>query len=191
MDAVERGDPGSQRSLAKELGVALGLTNLLLKRCVTNGWLRAIHIKPNRVRYLITPAGIAEKARMTRAYLEYSVKFYAEARERVRQSFARISMNWPQDDGNGQKRLLFYGTGEVAEIGYVCLQESELSLAGVVDDERTKAFLGMPVVKTRDLDLSVYGLPTPRVVVMSFGDPRDIRASLERAGVPLERVDWV
>jgi DNA-binding MarR family transcriptional regulator len=57
----------SQRSLAKVLGIAIGLTSLIVKRLVRKGWVRVIHIKPNRVRYLITPAGIAEKTRMSRA----------------------------------------------------------------------------------------------------------------------------
>ena len=190
LDAVEQGNVSSQRSLAKELGVALGLTNLLLRRCATRGWLRVIHIKPNRVRYLITPAGIAEKARMTRSYLEASVKFYAEARDRIRQGFARISANWPIEDEISEKRVLFFGAGEVAEIGYACLQESDLSLVGVVD-ENARLFLGMAVVRIDDLNLSSFGHPQPRLVVMSFADAEEIRSTLQRADVRLDNVDWL
>ena len=81
----------SQRSLAQSLGIALGLTNLLLHRIVRKGWVRMVHIKANRVRYLLTPAGLAEKARMSRDSLNYSVRFYAEARDRIRASLARAS----------------------------------------------------------------------------------------------------
>ena len=62
LDAFELDHSVSQRSLARDLGIALGLTNLLVRRLVRIGWVRAIHIKPNRVRYLITPSGIAVHA---------------------------------------------------------------------------------------------------------------------------------
>ena len=64
---IEAEDKISQRSLAKELGIALGLTNLLIRRIVKKGWVKVINVRPNRVRYLITPTGIAEKARITRS----------------------------------------------------------------------------------------------------------------------------
>jgi len=57
---IEADNRLSQRSLSRDLGIALGLTNLLVRRFVRKGWVRIIRIKPNRVRYLLTPAGIAE-----------------------------------------------------------------------------------------------------------------------------------
>ena len=60
LDAFESDQGVSQRSLARQLGIALGPTNLLIKCLVRKGWVRVVHIKPNRVRYLVTPAGIAE-----------------------------------------------------------------------------------------------------------------------------------
>jgi DNA-binding MarR family transcriptional regulator len=56
----DKDDPRSQRSLSRDMGIALGLTNLIIRRLVHKGWVRIIRIKPNRVRYLLTPAGIAE-----------------------------------------------------------------------------------------------------------------------------------
>ena len=58
LDVVAADRAVTQRSLARDLGIALGLTNLLIKRLVRKGWMRVTHISPNRVRYLITPAGI-------------------------------------------------------------------------------------------------------------------------------------
>jgi DNA-binding MarR family transcriptional regulator len=57
---IEADNRLSQRSLSRDLGIALGLTNLIIRRLVRKGWVRIIRIKPNRVRYLLTPAGIAE-----------------------------------------------------------------------------------------------------------------------------------
>ena len=195
LDAVESdiNHGVSQRSLAKELGIALGLTNLLVKRLVRKGWVRVIQIKPNRVRYLITPAGIAEKTRMSRAYFDSSVQFYRQTRDRIRQQFAALSTGWPGDGATGlRKRIVFYGAGEVAEIGYICLVETDLQLVGVVDAARTKPFFSLSVFAPERLDgLALNGQPFDRLVVMSFGNTDALRAEALARRVPLDHVAWL
>jgi hypothetical protein len=150
LDIVEMDRRVTQRSLARDMGIALGLTNLLIKRLVRKGWMRVTHISPNRVRYLITPAGIVEKSRMSRDYLEASVQFYREARDRVKQRFLELSTTWPVDVGEQGKRIIvFFGANEVAEIGYVCLAETDLRLVGVVDPDRTGRFFDMMIASRR------------------------------------------
>lgn len=183
---VEAGRGLSQRSLARNVGVALGLTNLLLRRLARRGLIEIVKIRPNRVRYVITAAGIAEKGRMTRAYLDYSVRFYAEARERLRHNFALLSATWPP---GADKRLVFYGAGEVAEIGYVCLQETDLELVGVVDPHRERPFFGLPVHRVESLaDGSLAGVPFGRLVVMSLHDTDLTRQRLEQVGCRPESI---
>lgn len=193
LDAFQSDHHVSQRSLASELGIALGLTNLLVKRLVRKGWVRVIHVKPNRVRYLITPAGIAEKTRMSRAYFESSVQFYRQTRDRIQQQFSALSANWPGDGAAGlPKRIVFYGAGEVAEIGYICLVETDLQLVGVVDVARTKPFFGLNVRSPEHLDgLALGGQAFDRLVVMSFGNTDALRAEVLALRVPLDRVFWL
>lgn len=193
LDAFESDHGVSQRSLARELGIALGLTNLLVKRLVHKGWVRVIQIKPNRVRYLLTPAGIAEKTRMSRAYFDSSVQFYRQTRDRIQQQFAALSSNWPGDGATGlPKRIVFYGAGEVAEIGYICLVETDLQLVGVIDAARTKPFFGLSVCSPEHLDgLALNGQPFDRLVVMSFGNTDALRAEALARRVPLDRVFWL
>jgi hypothetical protein len=195
LDAFESDQTASQRSLAKNLGIALGLTNLLIKRLVRKGWVRVIRIKPNRVAYLITPAGIAEKARMSRAYFGASVHFYRETRDRIQQTFMAVSSGWPSADGAAPKRIVFYGAGEVAEIGYICLADTDLHLVGVVDDERQKPFFGLSVAPPTALDGLMLGdQPFDRLIVMSFGDaepPDALIAPLLSRRVPIDCVTWL
>ena len=193
LDAFESDQGVSQRSLARELGIALGLTNLLIKRLVRKGWVRVIHIKPNRVRYLITPAGIAEKSRMSRAYFEASVKFYRQTRDRIRQQFSALSTSWPNAGTSGlPKRIVFYGAGEVAEIGYICLVDTDLQLVGVADVAPTKAFFGLSICSPEDFSgLALKGQPFDRLVVMSFGNLAELRAEILALRVPLDRVFWL
>jgi DNA-binding MarR family transcriptional regulator len=185
---VEAGRGVSQRSLARNVGVALGLTNLLLRRLARKGLIEIVKIKPNRVRYVITPAGVAEKARLTRAYLDYSIRFYAEARERLQHSFTALSAAWRSDE-EVEKRIVFYGSGEVAEIGYVCLQQTDLTLVGVVDDVPRGPFFGLPVHREDQLaPAHVAGIPYGGVVVMSLRDTEARRARLEQLGCPPDRI---
>lgn len=184
---IESGAAGSQRTLARRLGIALGLTNLLLKRVIAKGWVKAVRVQPNRVRYLLTPTGIAEKTRLTREYLHGSLHFYAEARERVRRCFEEVS-----EDLSGcgsEKRIMFFGAGELAEIGYVSLQETDLVLVGVIDPHRRGPFLGVPVHSPETLP--AHDGSFNKLVVMSFGDVDEVRSQLDRVGFPSERVTWI
>lgn len=182
---VASGRAVSQRALARDLGVALGLTNLLLRRLARKGWIRIVRVKPNRLLYFITPVGLQEKARMSREYFRRSVTFYAETRDRIRQSFDQLT-------AQQVRRIVFFGAGEVAEVGYVCLAETALTLVGVVDDERVKPFFGMPVRRVEELAPDeLAGSPYDCVAVMSFAEPDAIRRRLGDLGIPDARTHWL
>jgi len=188
---IEAGHPVSQRTLSRKLGIALGLTNLLVRRIVKKGWVKVTSVKPNRVTYLITPAGIREKTRITRAYFENTVRLYGETRERIRESLDQLSAGWPRPEPgtSGDKRIVFYGAGEVAEIGYISLQGTDLHLVGVVDDRPRGDFFGLPVRSPDQLQpRRLCDVPYDRVVVMTFQKADQIRAKLEARGFPRQRV---
>ena len=181
----------SQRSLARELGIALGLTNLLLRRLVRKGLVKIEGATPNRLMYCITPEGIAEKARLSRTYLENSIRFYREARERIRGRFDALSTDlaWQPGATSSEKRVVFYGAGEVAEIGYVCLQDTDLTLVGVVDDSRATAFFGLPVHSLSSLSgTHLDDRPFDRLIVMAFQDADGIVARLCDRGIPAANI---
>jgi DNA-binding MarR family transcriptional regulator len=190
--SLETGRPTSQRTLARELGIALGLTNLLLRKMVGKGWVRLVQVRPNRVLYFVTPAGLAEKAQMTRAYFSRNVDFYRETRDRIRQVFDAVSGNWPADAVAADphhKRIAFYGADEVAEIGFICLQDTDLTLTAVVDDVPRRQFFGVPVHALSSLDAqSVDAAPFDRLIVMSFDDTEAVRTRILARGVSPERI---
>jgi DNA-binding MarR family transcriptional regulator len=187
---VASGGPVSQRSLSRELGVALGLTNLLLQRLARKGWIRIVRGRRNRVLYFLTSAGVAEQARMSREYFQRGVGLYAETRDRIRRSFDHLSARTRA--GGKVGRIVFFGGGEVAEVGYVVLAETSLQLMAVVDDERTRPFFGVPVHSTARLTAdTVAGQPYDVLVVMSFADPAQIQARLSAAGITGDRIHWL
>ena len=129
----------SQRALAKKLGIALGLTNLYIKRLAKKGYIRIVNVKRSRIKYLLTPRGIAEKARLAYQFMEYSLGYYMKLRETYRQRLLPLR----RSEG---RRVLLVGSGEVAEIAALVLWELDLTLEHVVDEERAgTTFLGHKV----------------------------------------------
>ena len=135
---LERDGAVTQRSLASKLGVALGLTNLYLKRLARKGYIKITTIPSNRVRYLLTPQGFAEKSRLTYLYMQYSLAHYRDMRARLRHTLSHAAEN-------GMKRVVIYGTGELAEMAYLSLREMSMILVGFVDDSQRESFLSYPV----------------------------------------------
>lgn len=135
---LERDNTVTQRSLAIKLGVALGLTNLYLKRLARKGYIKITTIPSNRVRYLLTPQGFAEKSRLTYLYMQYSLVHYRDMRARLRGTLSHAA-------ANGIHRVVIYGTGELAEMAYLSLCEMSMILVGFVDDSQRDSFLSYPV----------------------------------------------
>jgi DNA-binding MarR family transcriptional regulator len=70
----------SQRRIAEELGIALGLVNAYLKRCIKKGLIKVTQAPARRYAYYLTPKGFAEKSRLTVEYLAASFSFFRQAR---------------------------------------------------------------------------------------------------------------
>jgi DNA-binding MarR family transcriptional regulator len=180
----------SQRSLAGNLGIALGMTNLLLRRLVRRGLVRVSKVRPNRVAYFLTPAGIAEKARMSRDLFQRSVRLYASARDRISASFEALSADWPADAS--RKDVMFLGTGEAAEIAYLCLQETDLRLVAVIDFQGRHRFFGVPVYSAHDLTPELRGRLVPGgPVIVAFNDAEPQQQFLRAAGIQADTVIWI
>ena len=185
LSRIDSGRPVSQRSLAHDLGIALGLTNLLVRRLVQKGWIRVIQIRPNRVRYLLTPAGLAEKARMSRRVVREAVRTYISARDRIRESLATLASR-PEP-----ARTVFYGIGDLADIAYVCLRETGLRLVAVVDDSAHEPFFGFPIHSASELGDGVIGaIAFDILVVTSFDEDETVLARIAER-VSAERIHWL
>jgi DNA-binding MarR family transcriptional regulator len=109
LDIVQNNEQVSQRHLAHQLGVALGLVNCYLKRCLNKGWVKVQQAPANHYLYYLTPKGFFEKGRLTASYLKSSLSFYRE----VSDSCARLI---DESERNGWRRALLCGVSEVAEI---------------------------------------------------------------------------
>jgi DNA-binding MarR family transcriptional regulator len=125
LDAVERDPAVTQRSVARELGIALGLANAYLKRCVRKGLIKVGTTPPRRYAYYLTPQGFAEKSRLTARYLAKSFSFFRRARAQCADLFALAA-------ARGQKRLALLGDGDLAEIARLVAREHPVEIVGVL-----------------------------------------------------------
>src|ERR1700761_4608464 len=80
LTSIERDSRVTQRKLARDLGIALGLANAYLRRCVRKGLVKVSQVPLNRYAYYLTPQGFAEKSRLTAEYLSVSFDFFRRSR---------------------------------------------------------------------------------------------------------------
>src|ERR1700731_943813 len=121
LTAVEENSVVTQRSLAKELGIALGLANAYLKRCVAKGLIKVTHAPANRYAYYLTPQGFAEKSRLTAQYLALSFDFFRVARMQCRELLDICELQ-------GWTRVVLCGRSELAEIVMLCAESEVIKL---------------------------------------------------------------
>ena len=79
--AIDHNGATSQRTLAKEVEIALGLTNAYLKRCIRKGWVKVTEAPTQRYFYYLTPKGFSEKARLTASYLSNSFEMFRSSKK--------------------------------------------------------------------------------------------------------------
>jgi DNA-binding MarR family transcriptional regulator len=139
LEAVDDDQTITQRDLSKKLNISLGLVNSFIKRLVNKGFFKITTIPKNRVRYILTPKGAAEKTRLTYEYLQYSLRFYRESRRKIKTLFKSFEQQ-------GVKRILLYGIGDLAEIAYLSMQETDLELVGIIAEKaKGKKFFNLTV----------------------------------------------
>lgn len=142
LNVVGKQNDISQRHLATHMGVALGLTNSYLKRCVLKGFIKISKAPANRYLYYLTPKGFTEKARLTAQYLSHSFSFYREAGDSCVRIFDLCKRQ-------GWNKVLLCGISDLAEIVTLRATEMGIDIVGIYDPgtERRK-FLAKPVWAT-------------------------------------------
>lgn len=142
--SVERDGAQSQRKLAAELGIALGLVNAYLKRCTNKGLVKMRAVPTRRYAYYLTPKGFAEKSRLTVDYLSSSFSFFRQARADCAATLRTVT-------ARGLKTVVLLGVSDLAEIAIICALEAGVTVRAVVDAaaDRTE-FVGVPVYASLD-----------------------------------------
>lgn len=124
LSLIESDNAITQRKLSGELGIALGLANSYIRRCVRKGLVKVSEAPMRRYAYYLTPRGFAEKSRLTAQYLAHSLSFFGKARADCRAALVRI-------DELGCRSVVIFGAGELAEIAGITAGEIGLPIAAL------------------------------------------------------------
>ncbi|MFI5179205.1 MAG: winged helix-turn-helix transcriptional regulator [Vicinamibacterales bacterium] len=177
LEAVEQNARVTQRGLATKLGIALGLTNIYLRRLIRKGYIKCVNVQSNRISYLITPRGISEKARLTYEFMDYSLHLYGEVRQHLRTVL--------QECAAAGRRVAIFGRGEAAELAYLSLKEAGLEPVAVFDADGHSEFLGMPVRPIVEHTAVEYDL---MIVATLERSAQQLLGQLLESGVPREKL---
>ena len=168
----------SQRDLARDLNISLGLVNSFIKRLVKKGYFKARHVPKNRMRYFLTPKGASEKTRLTYEYIQHSYNFYKEARQKLRDLYTGL-------EHRDVSSIVFYGAGDLAEIAYLSLQETNIKLVAVVDDEKKGKRFMRYIVEHPD---RLVALTFDKILITSLNSKEFIYERIAALGLSAESV---
>jgi len=168
LQAIDQKDDISQRHLAQEMGVALGLANSYLKRCVKKGWVKMTTAPANRYLYYVTPTGFAEKARLTADFFTTSLALFRQSGDEYSRVFAQCSEA-------GSRRILLGGLSDLTEIAVMRSMQSDVHVVGIYQpNSQRNEFFGVPVHSKR---IECDSFDT--IVMTSMEQTRELAQELE------------
>ena len=117
LEQIERDPDVTQASMATQVGVAVGTVNWHIKRFIAKGYVKVKRAERRKLRYIITPEGIAFRARLTVDYIEQSMLLYRRTRQHVREILVEVKHH-------GYDRVNISGDGDIADIcRLTCLEQ--------------------------------------------------------------------
>lgn len=128
LEHIERDPDITQASLAAKLGVAVGTVNWHLKRLIKKGYIKAKRAERKKLRYIITPQGIALRARLTVAYVENSMTLYRQIRQQARDALEIAKRE-------GHSEVAIKGQGDIADVCRLTCLELGFSIVDPQDGE--------------------------------------------------------
>jgi len=178
MEEIDNDYTPSQRDLSRKLNISLGLVNSFIKRLVNKGYLKITNIPKNRLKYILTPKGAAEKTHLTYQYIQYSFDFYKKTRGKIRKLFKDLM-------AQGVRRVVFYGKSDFAEIAFISLQETSIVMIAIVDDNKIgDVFLGSAVKNPAIID----SLSFDRILITSMNKEDTTLERLLKIGIPQSKI---
>lgn len=179
LSEVEDDPQITQRQLSRRVGIALGLTNVMLRNLVKKGYIRANQTSWKRWLYTLTPEGFSHKIRLTMVYISRVLDHYQKVRQTLRETLEPLPLN-------EESRVAIYGAGEFAELVYLGLREigiEEIDIF-VPGHNGEGKFLGMAI---RDVE-SLRHEEFDHVVVASLQNQEAGHSELVKIGVPAEKL---
>ena len=137
LESIEKDPDVSQASLATQMDVAIGTVNWHLKRLIEKGYVKIKRAERKKLRYIITPEGIALRARLTVDYIEQQFRLYRKTRERIQEYLVEVNRR-------GYEQVRLVGEGDVADICKLTCLERGIALV-LTDNVPVLEVIGLKV----------------------------------------------
>lgn len=169
----------SQRALADRLGIALGLVNAYIRRLYKKGYIKIKFLPRNRIKYIITPHGFSEKTRLAYKYMQYSILYFKDIRQKVENTYEEMTRT-------GIKKVLLWGDGELAELCYISTRGLPLEIVGVVGKKKIdNGFFDRHVYTLED----IHNIEFDAILVSTLEEKAIKR--LEDTGIDSEKIFYL
>ena len=178
LEEISHNNGISQRTLAEKLNVSLGLVNSFVKHLAAKGYFRARALPRERVRYILTPEGAAEKTRLAYDYIRHSFDLYKKSYNVIHGTVDSLTES-------GVRTVAFYGVGGISDLMHQVISRTSLELVAVVDDfHKGKVFHGRTAI---GLD-EVHSVQFDRMIVTMFDNQQYSSEIIIKAGVDRDKI---
>jgi DNA-binding MarR family transcriptional regulator len=147
LNHIEENPDTTQADLATQLGVAVGSVNWYIKRLINKGYIKVTQMERRRLRYLLTPKGVGEKARLTKEFMRMSLHWYRVTREDSKRLLDEIKEA-------GYDTVCIEGDGDLAEIVYLTCLEAQVEIKKDIN-------YAYPVFNIQGVKISLHWPPRP------------------------------
>lgn len=160
LNSVSADAESTQRGLSQDLGIALGMTNAYLKRCIKKGFIKVSQAPANRFKYYLTATGFLEKSRLTAEFLSQSFNLFRYGRSETTRLFDLcLSRGW--------RRVVLIGATDFAEIAILGTTEIDVEVAvHSLNGNQDGTYCGVPVVH----DLSHAAQEWDAAIICDYAD---------------------
>lgn len=176
---VRRDPETTQRSLGRRLDISLGLTNRLVRKLVSKGYVRVIKANWRRRFYAITPRGMVQKVRLTLSYVSNFLDDYQNVKLILREELSPLAFH-------KESRIAIYGPGDFGELVYLAVRDlgiEEIDVFGA-SSQADASFLAMSVRDISDLVPEAYD----RVLITELAEAEEACSALRDLGVAPESI---
>lgn len=173
LEEVHASADQSQRTLAGNVGIALGVANALVRSMVKRGYIRVTRLSWKRWAYFVTPAGASRKLQLTVNYVDRFMDHYRRVRTLVRDTVDTESIE-------PHHLVAIYGATELGELIYLALRDAGVVSVEFLDESQTGKFLGVPIHNPESMERGRY----VKVMVAYSHDALERKARLMGYGFP-------
>ncbi len=106
----------TQRKISRQIGLSLGMTNLVIKKLIAKGYIKVKGLDRRRVQYILTPRGFAEKVKKTHRYLLRTIDSLKTLKEKIQDTVLEYYEK-------GERNFTILGRGELADIVEISLRD--------------------------------------------------------------------